>query len=79
MKIFPLLGERQKKGLELLGITSEEEVQGNSHLYYFVRKVVMRSLYRQLRAKGMAMNEILSFMSNYFSLSIDRVRDIVFR
>ncbi len=79
MEILPLLRNNQRKGLELLGVKNEKDVQSNSHLFYFVRKMCMRSLYRQLRSKGMSMYEVLSFLGDYFNLSIDRVRDIVFR
>ena len=79
LEIMPLLKGQQRKGLALLGVENEKDIQENSHLYYFVRKMAMRSLYRQLRSKGMPMNKVLCLMSNYFSLSIDRVRDIIFR
>jgi len=79
MRIFPLLRTNHLRALELLGINSEEDVISDTHLYYYLRKIAMKSLYRQLRSKGLSMNDALCNLSRHFSLSIDRVRDILFR
>lgn len=78
MKLSTYLLDEEKKGLKSLGV-SDEEIERESHLYYFIRKRVARNLYHQLREKGVRMDECLYLIGEILALSSDRVRDLVFR
>jgi len=78
MKLSNFLRDEEKRGLAYLGI-NDDDIEKESHLFYFIRKRAARNLYFQLRDKGLRMDECLYIIGELLSLSSDRVRDLVFR